>query len=174
MGVHHVLDPFPGHLCGSTWTCTSGIAHCGCWGLCRGKGRNVPLPRGDPQQPKFPHRMQFSPCWCRCIYEPVLQILNYNSLRTNHTILSFLLSLATSHAEGIKKHHFKGVKKKKWISEEPKNLSTPLTAKGIFRNWFLVVNSLVHTFRQPLKRASSIFDSSLPLLPHICLLFVER
>lgn len=38
---------------------------------------------------------------------------------------------ATSHAEGIKKHHFKGVKKKKWISEEPKNLSTPLTSKAM-------------------------------------------
>ncbi|XP_053112346.1 uncharacterized protein C12orf50 homolog isoform X2 [Hemicordylus capensis] len=38
---------------------------------------------------------------------------------------------ATSHAEGIKKHNFKGVKKKKWISEEPKNLSTPLTAKAM-------------------------------------------
>ncbi|XP_048358230.1 uncharacterized protein C12orf50 homolog [Sphaerodactylus townsendi] len=37
---------------------------------------------------------------------------------------------ATSHAEGIKKHHFKGVRKKKWMSEEPKNLSAPLTGKA--------------------------------------------
>uniref|UniRef100_A0A670IPJ2 Chromosome 12 open reading frame 50 n=1 Tax=Podarcis muralis TaxID=64176 RepID=A0A670IPJ2_PODMU len=38
---------------------------------------------------------------------------------------------STSHAESIKKHHFKGVKKKKWISEEPKNLPLPLTAKAM-------------------------------------------
>ncbi|XP_060100402.1 uncharacterized protein C12orf50 homolog [Heteronotia binoei] len=38
---------------------------------------------------------------------------------------------ATSHAEGIKKHHFKGVRKKKWMSEEPKSLSTPLIGKAI-------------------------------------------
>ncbi|XP_033018284.1 uncharacterized protein C12orf50 homolog isoform X3 [Lacerta agilis] len=38
---------------------------------------------------------------------------------------------ATSHAESIKKHHFKGVKKKKWISEEPKNLPLSLTAKAM-------------------------------------------
>ncbi|KAM6438092.1 uncharacterized protein C12orf50 homolog isoform 2-T2 [Liasis olivaceus] len=38
---------------------------------------------------------------------------------------------ATSHTESIKKHHFKGVKKKKWLSEESKNLSTPLTAKAV-------------------------------------------
>ncbi|KAJ7329887.1 hypothetical protein JRQ81_016061 [Phrynocephalus forsythii] len=38
-------------------------------------------------------------------------------------------SKATGHTESIKKHHFKGVKKKKWISEEAKNLSIPLTGK---------------------------------------------
>ncbi|XP_062989887.1 uncharacterized protein C12orf50 homolog [Elgaria multicarinata webbii] len=38
---------------------------------------------------------------------------------------------ATSHADCIKKHHFKGVKKKKWISEEPKNPAIPLTAKAM-------------------------------------------
>ncbi|KAJ6651582.1 hypothetical protein lerEdw1_020823 [Lerista edwardsae] len=48
--------------------------------------------------------------------------------RTDHSAFE---NGATSHAEGIKKHHFKGVKKKKWISEEPKNLSTPLTVKAM-------------------------------------------
>uniref|UniRef100_A0A8C5WNQ5 Chromosome 12 open reading frame 50 n=1 Tax=Laticauda laticaudata TaxID=8630 RepID=A0A8C5WNQ5_LATLA len=38
---------------------------------------------------------------------------------------------ATSHSESIKKHHFKGVKKKKWLSEESKNLPAPLTAKAM-------------------------------------------
>ncbi|XP_071893020.1 uncharacterized protein C12orf50 homolog isoform X5 [Anas platyrhynchos] len=36
---------------------------------------------------------------------------------------------ATSCSELVKKHHFKGVKKKKWISEEPRNLSNTVTGK---------------------------------------------
>ncbi|EOA97392.1 Uncharacterized protein C12orf50-like protein, partial [Anas platyrhynchos] len=36
---------------------------------------------------------------------------------------------ATSRSELVKKHHFKGVKKKKWISEEPRNLSNTVTGK---------------------------------------------
>nr|XP_020633278.1 uncharacterized protein C12orf50 homolog isoform X3 [Pogona vitticeps] len=40
-------------------------------------------------------------------------------------------SKATGYTESIKKHNFKGVKKKKWTSEESKNLSIPLTAKAM-------------------------------------------
>ncbi|XP_034259540.1 uncharacterized protein C12orf50 homolog isoform X3 [Pantherophis guttatus] len=47
------------------------------------------------------------------------------------TMLKCLNVKATSHTESIKKHHFKGVKKKKWLSEESKNLPTPLTAKAM-------------------------------------------
>nr|XP_013038050.2 uncharacterized protein C12orf50 homolog isoform X2 [Anser cygnoides] len=36
---------------------------------------------------------------------------------------------ATSRSELVKKRHFKGVKKKKWISEEPRNLSNTATGK---------------------------------------------
>uniref|UniRef100_A0A8C3S961 Zinc-finger CCCH domain-containing protein n=1 Tax=Chelydra serpentina TaxID=8475 RepID=A0A8C3S961_CHESE len=45
----------------------------------------------------------------------------------NHYFLCFVILenifcfLSTSHTEPVKKRHFKGVKKKKWISEEPKN-----------------------------------------------------
>uniref|UniRef100_A0A8C0IV03 Chromosome 12 open reading frame 50 n=1 Tax=Chelonoidis abingdonii TaxID=106734 RepID=A0A8C0IV03_CHEAB len=35
-----------------------------------------------------------------------------------------LIQLTMSHTEPVKKRHFKGVKKKKWISEEPKNSFT--------------------------------------------------
>lgn len=49
--------------------------------------------------------------------------------------LCYFNSLATSRSELVKKHHFKGVKKKKWISEEPRNLSNTVTGKGIFRKW---------------------------------------
>ncbi|XP_042323120.1 uncharacterized protein C12orf50 homolog isoform X2 [Sceloporus undulatus] len=38
---------------------------------------------------------------------------------------------AINHTENIKKHHFKGVKKKKWISEESKNMPIPLTTKAM-------------------------------------------
>ncbi|KAL7982554.1 hypothetical protein Chor_010152 [Crotalus horridus] len=47
------------------------------------------------------------------------------------TMLKCLNVKATSHTESIKKHHFKGVKKKKWLSEDSKNLPTPLTAKAM-------------------------------------------
>ncbi|XP_026554774.1 uncharacterized protein C12orf50 homolog [Pseudonaja textilis] len=47
------------------------------------------------------------------------------------TMLKCLNVKATSHSESIKKHHFKGVKKKKWLSEESKNLPAPLTAKAM-------------------------------------------
>ncbi|KAF7248488.1 hypothetical protein EYD10_05574 [Varanus komodoensis] len=38
---------------------------------------------------------------------------------------------ATSHTENLKKHHSKGGKKKKWISEEAKPPATPLIAKAM-------------------------------------------
>nr|XP_060632112.1 uncharacterized protein C12orf50 homolog [Anolis sagrei ordinatus] len=38
---------------------------------------------------------------------------------------------ATNHVESIKKHHFKGVKKKKWIPDESKNIPIPLTTKAM-------------------------------------------
>ncbi|XP_035166985.1 uncharacterized protein C12orf50 homolog, partial [Oxyura jamaicensis] len=36
---------------------------------------------------------------------------------------------ATSRSEFAKKHHFKGVKKKTWNSEEPRNVSNTVTGK---------------------------------------------
>ncbi|XP_013931188.1 PREDICTED: uncharacterized protein C12orf50 homolog isoform X3 [Thamnophis sirtalis] len=47
------------------------------------------------------------------------------------TMLKCLNVKATSHTESIKKHHFKGVKKKKWLSEESKNFPAPLTTKAM-------------------------------------------
>ncbi|KAM3833501.1 uncharacterized protein C12orf50 homolog [Vipera latastei] len=47
------------------------------------------------------------------------------------TMLKCFNIKATSHTESIKKHHFKGVKKKKWLSEDSKNLPTPLTTKAM-------------------------------------------
>ncbi|XP_030404456.1 uncharacterized protein C12orf50 homolog isoform X4 [Gopherus evgoodei] len=38
---------------------------------------------------------------------------------------------ATSHTEPVKKRHFKGVKKKKWISEEPKNSFSMFAGKAM-------------------------------------------
>ncbi|KAH0616730.1 hypothetical protein JD844_028087 [Phrynosoma platyrhinos] len=38
---------------------------------------------------------------------------------------------AINHTENIKKHHFRGIKKKKWISEESKNMPIPLTTKAM-------------------------------------------
>ncbi|XP_067415948.1 uncharacterized protein C12orf50 homolog [Emydura macquarii macquarii] len=38
---------------------------------------------------------------------------------------------AMNQTEPVKKHHFKGVKKKKWISEEPKNSSSTFAGKAI-------------------------------------------
>uniref|UniRef100_A0A670YEA2 Chromosome 12 open reading frame 50 n=1 Tax=Pseudonaja textilis TaxID=8673 RepID=A0A670YEA2_PSETE len=63
--------------------------------------------------------------WIDCLLASLLII----TLELNNTILTFFS--ATSHSESIKKHHFKGVKKKKWLSEESKNLPAPLTAKAM-------------------------------------------
>ncbi|XP_062838864.1 uncharacterized protein C12orf50 homolog isoform X3 [Anolis carolinensis] len=47
------------------------------------------------------------------------------------TVLKCTDIKATNHAESIKKHHFKGVKKKKWLPDESKNIPIPLTTKAM-------------------------------------------
>uniref|UniRef100_A0A8D2Q891 Chromosome 12 open reading frame 50 n=1 Tax=Varanus komodoensis TaxID=61221 RepID=A0A8D2Q891_VARKO len=68
--------------------------------------------------------------WCSCFIYLKIVFLNLK------LILSCCFSLATSHTENLKKHHSKGGKKKKWISEEAKPPATPLIAKGIWSNHF--------------------------------------
>uniref|UniRef100_G1KKZ8 Chromosome 12 open reading frame 50 n=1 Tax=Anolis carolinensis TaxID=28377 RepID=G1KKZ8_ANOCA len=84
---------------------------------------------GEIQSKMFSGKKAFTVLKCTDIKDAFTFLLI--GVELNNRMMSVLFSLATNHAESIKKHHFKGVKKKKWLPDESKNIPIPLTTKAM-------------------------------------------